>query len=155
MKSETVPEITSSEVQFTPLLCAVSQCVPSPSTRIARVLDRQGTHEAVPPVQQPSNARTGEAGLGTPQGQDTTTNTTPPFTRHPGRQVGGPARWPHNNEKSSPRKEGGPRKPETTDSFQDYQESVNDAWDCGDDEFCVISGNGVAVVSCAGAKECW
>ncbi|XP_045124049.1 TBC1 domain family member 22B-like isoform X2 [Portunus trituberculatus] len=40
---------------------------------------------------------------------------------------------------SSPRKEGGPRKPETTDSFQDYQESVNDAWDCGDDEFCVIS----------------
>ncbi|XP_050693947.1 TBC1 domain family member 22B-like isoform X2 [Eriocheir sinensis] len=40
---------------------------------------------------------------------------------------------------SSPRKEGGQRKPEPNDSFQDYQESVSDAWDCGDDEFCVIS----------------
>lgn len=48
----------------------------------------------------------------------------PPITRSP---------------KSSPRKEGGQKKPETSDSFQDYQESVNDAWDCGDDEFCVIS----------------
>ncbi|KAK8379199.1 hypothetical protein O3P69_019209 [Scylla paramamosain] len=50
--------------------------------------------------------------------------------------------WRKNNKVpggSSPRKEGGPRKPEATDSFQDYQESVNDAWDCGDDEFCVIS----------------
>ena len=26
-------------------------------------------------------------------------------------------------------------------SFDDFQESVNDAWDLGDDEFCVISGN--------------
>ena len=25
-------------------------------------------------------------------------------------------------------------------SFDDFQESVNDAWDLGDDEFCVISG---------------
>uniref|UniRef100_A0A2M4AHS6 Putative ypt/rab-specific gtpase-activating protein gyp1 n=1 Tax=Anopheles triannulatus TaxID=58253 RepID=A0A2M4AHS6_9DIPT len=25
-------------------------------------------------------------------------------------------------------------------SFQDYQESVSDAWDLGDDEFCIISG---------------
>ncbi|KAK3884867.1 hypothetical protein Pcinc_010886 [Petrolisthes cinctipes] len=42
--------------------------------------------------------------------------------------------------KSSPRKEaGGPRKPESNDSFQDFQESVNDAWDCNDDEFYVIS----------------
>ncbi|KAK8372827.1 hypothetical protein O3P69_020924 [Scylla paramamosain] len=68
----------------------------------------------------------------------------PPITHSP-RQVLGPAQG----------RRGGPRKPETTDSFQDYQESVNDAWDCGDDESCVISGNGVAVVSCAGAKECW
>lgn len=29
-------------------------------------------------------------------------------------------------------------------SFQDYQESVSDAWDLGDDEFCIISG-GVTV----------
>ncbi|KAK7080383.1 hypothetical protein SK128_018370 [Halocaridina rubra] len=48
----------------------------------------------------------------------------PPITRSP---------------KSSPRKESGQKKPESNDSFQDYQESVNDAWDCGDDEFCVIS----------------
>ncbi|XP_066966926.1 TBC1 domain family member 22B isoform X11 [Macrobrachium rosenbergii] len=41
--------------------------------------------------------------------------------------------------RSSPRKDGGPKKQESGDSFQDYQESVNDAWDCGDDEFCVIS----------------
>ncbi|XP_042238342.1 TBC1 domain family member 22B-like isoform X3 [Homarus americanus] len=40
---------------------------------------------------------------------------------------------------SSPRKESTQKKPEPSDSFQDYQESVNDAWDCGDDEFCVIS----------------
>ena len=25
-------------------------------------------------------------------------------------------------------------------SFDDFQQSVNDAWDLGDDEFCVISG---------------
>nr|XP_027206931.1 TBC1 domain family member 22B-like isoform X1 [Penaeus vannamei] len=48
----------------------------------------------------------------------------PPITRSP---------------KSSPRKESGQKKVESSDSFQDYQESVNDAWDCGDDEFCVIS----------------
>lgn len=24
-------------------------------------------------------------------------------------------------------------------SFQDFQESVSDAWDTGDDEFCIIS----------------
>ncbi|KAG0726898.1 TBC1 domain family member 22B [Chionoecetes opilio] len=48
----------------------------------------------------------------------------PPITRSP---------------RSSPRKEAGPRKAETNDSFQEFQESVNDAWDCGDDEFCVIS----------------
>uniref|UniRef100_A0AAG5CRG0 Rab-GAP TBC domain-containing protein n=1 Tax=Anopheles atroparvus TaxID=41427 RepID=A0AAG5CRG0_ANOAO len=27
-----------------------------------------------------------------------------------------------------------------TSSFQDYQDSVSDAWDLGDDEFCIISG---------------
>lgn len=26
-------------------------------------------------------------------------------------------------------------------SFHDFQESVSDAWDLGDDEFCIISGN--------------
>lgn len=25
-------------------------------------------------------------------------------------------------------------------SFQDFQESISDAWDIGDDEFCIISG---------------
>lgn len=25
-------------------------------------------------------------------------------------------------------------------SFQDFQESVRDAWDMGDDEFCILSG---------------
>ncbi|XP_058058630.1 TBC1 domain family member 22B [Anopheles bellator] len=28
----------------------------------------------------------------------------------------------------------------SSSSFQDYQESVSDAWDLGDDEFCIISG---------------
>ncbi|XP_055609251.1 TBC1 domain family member 22B [Uranotaenia lowii] len=28
----------------------------------------------------------------------------------------------------------------TSGSFQDYQDSVSDAWDLGDDEFCIISG---------------
>lgn len=27
-----------------------------------------------------------------------------------------------------------------TSSFHDYQQSVSDAWDLGDDEFCIISG---------------
>ena len=26
-------------------------------------------------------------------------------------------------------------------SFKTYQESVSDAWDLGDDEFCIITGN--------------
>ncbi|XP_069949858.1 TBC1 domain family member 22B isoform X3 [Cherax quadricarinatus] len=41
--------------------------------------------------------------------------------------------------RSSPRKESAVKKVEASDSFLDYQESVNDAWECGDDEFCVIS----------------
>lgn len=32
-------------------------------------------------------------------------------------------------------------------SFQDYQESVSDAWDLGDDEFCIISGGVVDTAS--------
>lgn len=34
----------------------------------------------------------------------------------------------------------GPGGPSSSNSFQDYQESVSDAWDLGDDEFCIISG---------------
>lgn len=32
------------------------------------------------------------------------------------------------------------RGPVGATSFQDFQESVRDAWDMGDDEFCIISG---------------
>lgn len=40
----------------------------------------------------------------------------------------------------SPRKESIiSKKVDGCDTFQDFQESVDDAWDCGDDEFCVIS----------------
>jgi hypothetical protein len=45
---------------------------------------------------------------------------------------------------SSPRKEitaGGAQRNTLATSFDDFQESVSDAWDLGDDEFCVISGN--------------
>lgn len=45
---------------------------------------------------------------------------------------------------SSPRKEitaGGAQRNTPATSFDDFQESVSDAWDLGDDEFCVISGN--------------
>ncbi|XP_068248225.1 TBC1 domain family member 22B isoform X4 [Palaemon carinicauda] len=65
----------------------------------------------------------------------------PPITRSPSvNLLGDVVQWQYRNqERSSPRKDGGPKKQETSDSFQDYQESVNDAWDCGDDEFCVIS----------------
>lgn len=44
---------------------------------------------------------------------------------------------------SSPRKEvttGSSHRNTPATSFDDFQESVNDAWDLGDDEFCVISG---------------
>lgn len=37
-------------------------------------------------------------------------------------------------------------------SFQDYQESVSDAWDLGDDEFCIISG-GVSVEAARISKK--
>jgi len=45
---------------------------------------------------------------------------------------------------SSPRKEitaGSAQRNTPATSFDDFQESVSDAWDLGDDEFCVISGN--------------
>lgn len=44
--------------------------------------------------------------------------------------------------RASPRKEAGiSRKSESSsDSFQDFQASVNDAWNCDDEEFSVISG---------------
>lgn len=35
---------------------------------------------------------------------------------------------------------GGSNSSGASSSFQDYQESVSDAWDLGDDEFCIISG---------------
>lgn len=43
---------------------------------------------------------------------------------------------------SSPRKEinNATARNAPATSFDDFQESVNDAWDLGDDEFCVISG---------------
>lgn len=34
--------------------------------------------------------------------------------------------------------------PSTSASYQDFQKSVNDAWDIGDDEFCTLSGIKVA-----------
>lgn len=45
----------------------------------------------------------------------------------------------------SPRKEIKPtarsgRGPIGSTSFQDFQDSVRDAWDIGDDEFCIVSG---------------
>lgn len=45
----------------------------------------------------------------------------------------------------SPRKDIKPstrtgRGPIGSTSFQDFQDSVRDAWDIGDDEFCIVSG---------------
>ena len=44
----------------------------------------------------------------------------------------------------SPQKEKGAiltsRGSESANSFRDYWESVNDAWDCGDDEFSSLAG---------------
>lgn len=34
-------------------------------------------------------------------------------------------------------------------SFDDFQQSVNDAWDLGDDEFCVISGSLFSCIYCS------
>jgi hypothetical protein len=42
----------------------------------------------------------------------------------------------------SPKKDprGNRQRNSSSTSFQDFQESVSDAWDIGDDEFCIISG---------------
>lgn len=48
-----------------------------------------------------------------------------------------------NRASSSPRKENSTtsaNRHAPATSFDDFQLSVNDAWDLGDDEFCVISG---------------
>lgn len=36
-------------------------------------------------------------------------------------------------------------------TFRDYQQSVSDAWDTGDDEFCIISNSEAAAAAAAGA----
>lgn len=36
-------------------------------------------------------------------------------------------------------------------TFRDYQQSVSDAWDTGDDEFCIISSTEAAAAAAAGA----
>lgn len=59
--------------------------------------------------------------------------------------------WKNNSRavpgRPSPKKEykintfkGGAKGPVGSTSFQDFQASVRDAWDMGDDEFCIISG---------------
>lgn len=42
----------------------------------------------------------------------------------------------------SPKKDprGNRQRNSSSTSFQDFQDSVSDAWDIGDDEFCIISG---------------
>ncbi len=39
-------------------------------------------------------------------------------------------------------------------SFDDFQESVNDAWDLGDDEFCVISGKNEKILNLTISSLC-
>lgn len=45
---------------------------------------------------------------------------------------------PRKEVKAAPTRSG--RGPIGSTSFQDFQDSVRDAWDIGDDEFCIISG---------------
>lgn len=56
--------------------------------------------------------------------------------------------WKHNGRlvpgRPSPKKDGKPlnrnaKGPIGSTSFQDFQNSVRDAWDIGDDEFCIVS----------------
>lgn len=55
--------------------------------------------------------------------------------------------WKHNGRvpgRPSPKKENkllakGVKGPIGSTSFQDFQNSVRDAWDIGDDEFCIVS----------------
>lgn len=44
---------------------------------------------------------------------------------------------PRKEVKTAPTRSG--RGPFGSTSFQDFQDSVRDAWDIGDDEFCIIS----------------
>lgn len=37
-------------------------------------------------------------------------------------------------------------------TFRDYQQSVSDAWDTGDDEFCIISSTEAAAAAAVGGK---
>lgn len=38
-------------------------------------------------------------------------------------------------------------------TFRDYQQSVSDAWDTGDDEFCIISSTEAAAAAAVGGKQ--
>lgn len=38
-------------------------------------------------------------------------------------------------------------------TFRDYQQSVSDAWDTGDDEFCIISSNEAAAAAAGGKQQ--
>lgn len=38
-------------------------------------------------------------------------------------------------------------------TFRDYQQSVSDAWDTGDDEFCIISSNEAAAAAAVGGMQ--
>ncbi|XP_058458782.1 TBC1 domain family member 22B-like [Malaya genurostris] len=57
-------------------------------------------------------------------------------TRIPGRPTMATRMVPGGGVRSGP---GGSASSAGSSSFQDYQESVSDAWDLGDDEFCIIS----------------
>lgn len=57
------------------------------------------------------------------------------FWKHNGRLVPGRPS-PKKDSKSLPKSGKGPI---SSTSFQDFQNSVRDAWDIGDDEFCIVS----------------
>lgn len=68
------------------------------------------------------------------------------FWKHNGRLVPGRPSPKKENAKMLPKSVGGNigggvhRGPTgSTSSFQDFQNSVRDAWDIGDDEFCIVS----------------
>lgn len=57
--------------------------------------------------------------------------------------------YSYNNYRPSPKKDvKNAQKSKTTanTSFQDFQDSVRDAWDLDDDEFCTISGKNVILI---------
>lgn len=64
------------------------------------------------------------------------------FWKHNGRLVPGRPSPKKDSAKMLPRSVSGgaARGPNgSTSSFQDFQNSVRDAWDIGDDEFCIVS----------------